>query len=58
MRMSMLHGTTILFRRVEEKALCLFNIVALIHLPRINDPRGNLTFIEGGRRYPFELHAV
>jgi hypothetical protein len=30
----------------------------LIDLPRINDPRGNLTFIEGGRHVPFELKRV
>jgi hypothetical protein len=30
----------------------------LIDLPRINDPRGNLTFIEGERHIPFELRRV
>jgi hypothetical protein len=30
----------------------------LIELPRINDPRGNLTFIEGGRHVPFEIRRV
>jgi hypothetical protein len=30
----------------------------IIELPRINDPRGNLTFIEGGRHVPFELKRV
>ena len=30
----------------------------LIDLPRINDPRGNLTFIESVRHIPFELKRV
>jgi hypothetical protein len=30
----------------------------LIDLPRVNDPRGNLTFIEGGRHVPFEVKRV
>lgn len=30
----------------------------LIDLPQIADPRGNLTFIEGGRHIPFEIKRV
>ena len=30
----------------------------LIDLPKINDPRGNLTFIEGGRHVPFDIKRV
>lgn len=30
----------------------------LLELPRINDPRGNLTFIEGGRHLPFEIKRM
>lgn len=30
----------------------------LIELPRVNDPRGNLTFIESGRHIPFETRRV
>lgn len=30
----------------------------LINLPKIADPRGNLTFIEGGRHVPFEVKRV
>ena len=30
----------------------------IVELPRINDPRGNLTFIEGGRHIPFEIKRV
>lgn len=30
----------------------------LIELPRVHDPRGNLTFIEGGRHVPFSIARV
>ena len=30
----------------------------MIGLPRINDPRGNLTFVESGRHVPFEIKRV
>lgn len=30
----------------------------LIEFPRIEDPRGNLSFIEGGDRLPFEIERV
>lgn len=30
----------------------------VIELPRIQDPRGNLTFIEGHRHVPFDFHRV
>jgi dTDP-4-dehydrorhamnose 3,5-epimerase-like enzyme len=30
----------------------------IIELPKIADPRGNLTFIEGGRHIPFEIKRV
>lgn len=30
----------------------------IIDLPRINDPRGNLTFIEGGNHVPFDIARV
>ena len=30
----------------------------VIDLPRINDPRGNLTFVEGERHVPFEIRRV
>lgn len=30
----------------------------VINLPRINDPRGNLTFVEGSRHVPFEIRRV
>ena len=30
----------------------------IIELPKISDPRGNLTFIEGGERIPFDISRV
>lgn len=30
----------------------------IIALPKISDPRGNLTFIEGGEHIPFEIRRV
>jgi len=30
----------------------------LIELPKISDPRGNLTFVEGGRHIPFDIRRV
>ena len=30
----------------------------LVNLPKIADPRGNLTFIEGGRHVPFPIKRV
>lgn len=30
----------------------------IIDLPRISDPRGNLTFIEGGQHVPFDIQRV
>ena len=30
----------------------------MLQLPRIQDPRGNLTFVEGGNHVPFEIKRV
>jgi hypothetical protein len=30
----------------------------LIELPRVNDPRGNLTYVESGRHIPFEVKRI
>jgi hypothetical protein len=30
----------------------------IVDLPKISDPRGNLTFIEGGRHIPFDIQRV
>jgi len=34
------------------------DICQIYDLPRINDPRGNLTFVEGGRHIPFDIRRV
>jgi hypothetical protein len=34
------------------------NDCKIIELPKIVDPRGNLTFLEGGRHIPFEIKRV
>ena len=36
----------------------MLNNCQIINLPRINDPRGNLTFIEAGRHIPFDISRV
>lgn len=30
----------------------------IIHLPKVSDPRGNLSFIEGGEHIPFDIKRV
>jgi hypothetical protein len=37
-----------------------YNIEAcrLVSLPKISDPRGNLTFVEGGQHIPFDIQRV
>ena len=30
----------------------------ILDLPKISDPRGNLTFVEGGRHVPFDIKRV
>ena len=34
------------------------NECRMVDLPKISDPRGNLTFIEGGRHVPFDIRRV
>lgn len=34
------------------------NKCTLVDLPKITDPRGNLTFIEGNRHVPFDIQRV
>lgn len=36
----------------------MIEICRIIDLPRVNDPRGNLTFVESGRHIPFEIRRV
>lgn len=39
----------------ELSATTTINKASIVELPRINDPRGNLTFIEAGRQIPYEI---
>lgn len=39
-------------------ALHMLEECHIIELPKIHDPRGNLTFIEGGHHVPFEIARV
>jgi hypothetical protein len=34
------------------------DVCQMISLPKITDPRGNLTFIEGGNHIPFDIQRV
>lgn len=34
------------------------DICRIVSLPKISDPRGNLTFIEGGNHIPFDIQRV
>lgn len=34
------------------------DVCRMISLPKITDPRGNLTFIEGGNHIPFDIQRV
>lgn len=34
------------------------NNCKIIELPKVNDPRGNLTFVEAGRHIPFDIQRV
>ncbi len=40
-----------------ETALNIENC-KIIELPKINEPRGNLTFVEGGNHIPFDIRRV
>lgn len=46
-------------KNIMEKTT-LFSLAEckIVDLPRINDPRGNLTFIEGGQHVPFDIKRV
>jgi len=34
------------------------DVCKIIDLPKITDPRGNLTFVEGGNQIPFDIQRV
>jgi hypothetical protein len=43
---------------MEKTKLMSLAECKIVDLPRINDPRGNLTFIEGGQHVPFDIKRV
>ena len=42
----------------EDYGMKIANSVKIIDLPKIEDPRGNLSFIEGENHIPFEIKRV
>jgi len=42
----------------SRKKLMSLDTCKIIDLPKITDPRGNLTFIESGHHVPFEIQRV
>jgi hypothetical protein len=44
--------------KFEVMPLATIHDCKLVNLPKISDPRGNLTFIEGGRHVPFVIKRV
>ena len=47
-------------KSMKNDQLMNFNINAchIVSLPKISDPRGNLTFVEGGNQIPFAIQRV
>ncbi|HEU4742417.1 MAG TPA: FdtA/QdtA family cupin domain-containing protein [Meiothermus sp.] len=43
---------------IEARKPARLEDIRLIELPKIPDPRGNLTFIEGRRHIPFDIQRV
>lgn len=44
--------------RERRLDLCGLESCRLIDLPKVPDPRGNLTFVEGSKHVPFEIRRV
>ena len=42
----------------QMEAVLSIDKCTIVNLPRINDPRGNLTFIEGKNHIPFDIRRV
>lgn len=49
---------TIGTKPAKEEGVVGIEQCRIIELPRIADPRGNLSFVEGGRHVPFEIKRV
>lgn len=45
-------------KRAEHLTLSSIEECQVMDLPRVNDPRGNLTFVESQRHVPFEIKRV
>jgi hypothetical protein len=43
---------------MSHHAISLDEMTSIIKLPKISDPRGNLTFIEGNKHVPFDIQRV
>lgn len=43
---------------VTDKHIMILDECKVFDLPRINDPRGNLTFVEANRHVPFDIRRV
>lgn len=43
---------------MSSKFSSLNDYIRLVELPVISDPRGDLTFVEGGRHVPFDIRRV
>src|ERR1043165_8398658 len=45
-------------RKIDGLTTMSIGECKLVELPKIADPRGNLTFLEGGKHVPFEIKRV
>lgn len=45
-------------KETKSPEFSLDNAVEILDLERLTDPRGNLTFVEGGRHIPFDVQRV
>lgn len=43
---------------LTRSPLATVDACRIVEFPRIHDPRGNLTFVEGGRHIPFAINRV
>lgn len=45
-------------KKIKTPEFSLDSAVEMLDLERLTDPRGNLTFVEGGRHIPFDVRRV
>ena len=53
-----MHGQRTLFDMNANRYPTIEKDCKIIHLPKIHDPRGNLTFVEGGEHAPFSIRRT